>query len=466
VEAAAHAAQSRPPALIVPAPSIGGAALGRLLIVGLGTLVAPLDSMVNVAFPALIGHFGVPIAAIQWVVIPYVLAQSSLLLVFGRLGDLLGYRRIFLLGAAWSAAAFICCALAPGFGWLVAARVLQGVGAGLLLSCGPALATQLFAAPLRPRVLGLYTMMFALGGALGPALAGPLVGSWGWEAVFAARAPLALLAFACAWALPADVPARAPLDASGAALLAAGIAGLVLALALLRGGLAAPLVLGGGGAACLLWYWRRPAGAAIIEPALFRLPGFGFINLASIGLNFAGFAVLLLVPFYLARFTGLPAPIAGLLLALSPLGVALGAPLAGALAGRVAPRRLVLAGTLASAAGLGLLGFAGAAPSLALLSVAMLVQGIGLGVFQLAYLDVITATLPPAARGVAGSLAMLTRTIGLVAGASLLIAAFEALRDGHPGADGFLAGFHGAVLLAAVVALALLPWMGRLAPRR
>jgi MFS family permease len=447
-----------------------GAPLLRLLIVGLGTLVVPLDSMVNVAFPAITTHFAIPIADIQWVVIPYVLAQSSLLLAFGRLGDMLGYRRIFLLGSTWSAAALLLCALAPGYGWLLLARVAQGIGAGLLLSCGPALATQLFPEAMRPRVLGLYTMMWALGGALGPVLAGLLVARWGWASVYAARVPLALLAFACAWALPADRPEhhRQPLDRSGAALLSLGIATLLLALALLHRPLAAPLLLAGVGAACLVVYWRRPHGAVapIIDPALFRLRGFSFITLASIGLSFAGFAVLLLVPFYLARFTTVSTPVAGLLLALSPLGTALGAPLAGALANRVSPRQMVAAGALASALGLALLGLLGEQASLPLLVVAMLVQGIGAGVFQLAYFDVITATLPLSARGVAGSLGMLSRSVGLVAGASLLILVFQTLRRGDPGPAAFLAGFHGAVLLAAAVAAALLLGVGRLAPRR
>lgn len=454
----------------VAGPAMRGAPLLRLLVVGLGTLVVPLDAMVNVAFPAITAHFAIPIADIQWVVIPYVLAQSSLLLAFGRIGDMLGYRRIFLLGSAWSAAALLLCALAPGYGWLLLARVLQGIGAGLLLSCGPALATQLFEERVRPRVLGLYTMMFALGGALGPAVAGLLVARWGWASVFAARVPLALLALACAWALPAAVRDGRPqaLDRGGAALLSLGIGTLLLALALLRGPLAAPLLLAGFGAVCLVRYWRRPPGtaAAIIDPALFRRRGFSFITLASIGLNFSGFAVLLLVPFYLARFTSLSTPMAGLMLALSPLGIAVGAPLAGRLAGRVSPRRLVAAGILASAGGLGLLGLAGERASIPLLATAMLMQGVGMGVFQLAYFDAITATLALADRGVAGSLGMLSRTVGLVAGASVLILVFQTLLDADPGPAGFLAGFRSAVLLAAAVAAALLLGLGRLAPRR
>ena len=186
-------------------------------MIGLGTLVVPLDSMVNVAFP-------------------YVLTHASLMLVFGRLGDMLGHRRIFLIGAAVSLLAFIGCTLAPAYGWLLAARVAQGMGAALLLSCGPALATFLFPESERARALGLYTMIFGLGGALGPPLAGLLVEQWGWRAVYAVRVPLCLVAFAFAMRLPV-APAsgqRERFDAVGAILLALTITATLLAVNQLR----------------------------------------------------------------------------------------------------------------------------------------------------------------------------------------------------------------------------------------
>lgn len=435
----------------------------RLGVIGLGTLVVPLDTMGNVAFPAMIAHFGVPTASVQWLVICYMLAQSSLMLVFGRLGDLLGYRRIFLLGTAWSAGAFLFCALAPSFPWLLAGRGLQGIGAGLLLSCGPALATQLYPEAMRARVLGWYTMMFAFGGALGPAIAGMLMAEWGWVAVFALRVPMSLLAFACAWSLPAVAAQarRERFDAAGALLLSLGLGALLLALAELRGGLALPALLASAGVLGLAFYVRRRAAPPIIDVALFRLPGFGFLTLASIGVNLAGFAVLLLVPFYLARFAALPIAQAGLLLALAPLGTTLAAPLAGRLAERVASRRLMLAGMVATALGLlAVIATTGPAPRLGALAAALVVQGLGLGVFQVAYFDVVTATLPLAARGVAGSLGLLTRTIGVVTGASLLILTFQGLREralaqALPAPDAFLTGFHAALLLAATLPLAL-----------
>ena len=134
-----------------------------VFVVGLGTLVVPFDSSVNVAFPHIVRGFDLAIPSIQWVVIAYTLTYAALTLVFGRAGDMLGYRRIFQMGNISGAVAFLLCAAAPTFGWLLGARILQGVGAALALSCGPALATSLYTEDRRAHVLGVYTMMFGIG---------------------------------------------------------------------------------------------------------------------------------------------------------------------------------------------------------------------------------------------------------------------------------------------------------------
>lgn len=95
--------------------------------------------------------FALPIPEIQWIVIAYTLTYAALMLVFGRAGDIFGHRTIFLLGAAVSAAAFVLCAMSTTYGWLLAARVLQGVGAALTLSCGPALLTSSIRKSAAPR---------------------------------------------------------------------------------------------------------------------------------------------------------------------------------------------------------------------------------------------------------------------------------------------------------------------------
>ena len=145
-----------------------------ILAVGLGTTIVPLDSSVNIAFPDITRSFSIPIDAIQWVVICYVLTYSSLMLVCGKLGDLFGHRRIFRIGLALSIVAFALCGSASEFGWLLFFRFCQGVGAALVISCSPALATACYPEEQRAKALGLYTALFGLGSVIGPSLGGSM----------------------------------------------------------------------------------------------------------------------------------------------------------------------------------------------------------------------------------------------------------------------------------------------------
>jgi EmrB/QacA subfamily drug resistance transporter len=455
---------------------MGGALpLSRVLVVCLGTLVVPLDSMVNLDFPSIIHRFDLGIPDIQWLVISYTLTHASLLLVFGRIGDMIGHRRIFLIGTAWSGVAFVLCGAAPSYGWLLFARCLQGVGAGLVLSCGAALVTGFVAEARRARVLGLYTMMFGLGSALGPLIAGVIVSRWGWSAVFWARAPIALASCALGFVLPSTPSSQAAgrerFDAIGAALLVLTISTLLLTLNQLRApevaAVFAVVTLGG------MWGFvrqERRVARPIIDLRLFRISGFAAVNLGHALMNLAGFAIMLLMPFYLDRVAGLPALSLGLVLATSPLGLVLAAPIAGRLAGRLNPRRLTVAGALFAAVGLGLIaGFAGQVGvgrgGVGVLALAMVLQGFGQGLFQVAYFDIVTGTIPRQDRGVAGSLGMLTRTGGVVLGATLLMLAFQTLRgmsvaQGGSDAVAFLFGFRGAFALAAGLSALVLVMLG------
>ena len=434
-------------------------AMWRVLVVCLGTLVVPLDSTVNVAFPHITRHFDLTIPAIQWVVISYTLTHASLMLVFGRVGDMLGHRRIFLAGSAWSAIAFVLCGMAPSYAWLLAARAAQGVGAGLLLSCGPALATFQFPESQRARALGLFTMVFGLGGALGAPIAGLLVQQWGWSAVFWFRAPIALAAFALTFLLPAPPRpvATGRFDALGAVLLVLTISAMLIALNQIQhpvpAALSAGVMLLG-----LIGFIRqeRRFPKPIMDLRFFRDIDFALANLANTLINFAGFAIMLLVPFYLARATDLSIPASGVMLAASPLGITLAAPLAGRLATRIPPRQLTLAGTALAAVGLFAIGSFGYHPSSIALGAAMFIQGFGQGLFQVAYFDIVTGTIPPQDRGVAGSLGMVTRTAGVVTAATMLMLAFQTMRvgavtGGMAEADAFLAGFQGAFRIAAAI---------------
>ncbi len=421
-----------------------------VLVVGFGTLVVPSDSSVNVAFPAIIQFFHLPIAEIRWIAIVYMLAQTSLMLVFGRVGDMVGYRRLFLIGLAVSGLGLFGCALAPSYNWLLAGRAVQGIGGGLVLSCGPALALGEQPEAMRARVLGFYTMLYSAGFVLGPAVAGPLIEHLGWQGVYWFRVPIAVAAFLATWTIPAsERPAGTQrFDLTGAVLLALGLTLASLGLDRLHGAAVAPLWPLGLGvlAAATLWAFVRQERRAPQPIIALRLVGRGDLVpaiLVSLLVNLACFAILLLLPFQLARVGGFAPPAIGSVLASAAVGMVLASPLAGLAARRVGSWTLAMAGCAAMAAGLG--GVA-ATPGLAGLVPALVIQGFGQGLFQVAFLDIVIAALPADARGVAGSLGMLCRTVGVIAGASVLTLVFQTLLS-----SGFVVAFRGTVGFAAAL---------------
>jgi MFS family permease len=198
----------------------------------------------------------------------------------------------------------------------------------------------------------------------------------------------------------------------------------------------------------------------IIDLGLFRNGGFAAINLASVLVNLTSFSILLFTPYYLVRLAGLSSPAAGALLAASFAGMIGASPLAPRIIGRLAANRVALLGAALGAVGLVLIG--GWNPGISWQTPVVLatlgLQGFGLGLFQIAYMEVVIGTVPRAQRGVAGGLAMLTRTLGIVGGATLLTLLFHAveqsrLASGQSGAESFLAAYRATFRLAGGVAL-------------
>jgi EmrB/QacA subfamily drug resistance transporter len=441
----------------------------RLVMLGLGMSVVPLDTAVNIAFPDITGSFGLPISMIQWVVICYVLTYAALMLAFGRIGDIAGHARVFRTGLAWSVVAYLLCAASPSFGWLLFCRFLQGIGAGLVISCAPALVTGLYPEERRAHAIGIFTLIFALGSALGPLIGGALVARWGWPAVFWFRAPIALASLLSLRGLP---PPRAStgerFDVLGALLLAVGLTALLFGInAASRVGGIEPVALLAAAVASLaafVW-WERRAARPVVRIEMFGDIGFTAVNLVTVLMYLATFSVLLFVPYFFARLAVMPLPMAGAVLAVGSATMALAAPPAGWLIARVAAERVAALGLLTVGGGLFLIGLWGADVSPAVMMVTLAVQGLGIGLFQTAYMDIVMRSSPRADRGVAGSLAILTRTIGTVTGAALLTLLFHTMQAGDT-AEGFLAAFRAVfrlVGIAVAVSVVAVPWWRRAA---
>jgi MFS family permease len=439
----------------------------RLLLVGLGTSVVPLDTAVNIAFPEITGSFGLPIQMIQWVVICYVLTYSSLMLAFGRAGDIWSHGRVFRIGLFWSGAAYLFCAMAPSYGWLLFYRFLQGIGAALIVSCAPALVTGLFPEARRSRAVAVFSVIYAIGSAAGPLLGGVLVALWGWPAVFWFRAPIALTALVCLKGLPAAARSavREPIDIIGAVLLALAISTLLLMVNQLQyfdRGILVPAALTAIALASLAAFlrWESRVAQPIVNLKLFSTGGFAAVNLAGVLIYLTSFSVLLFGPYYLLRFTSLPVALAGALLGASFVGSIVASPLAGAVIERIPAARVAAVGAVLGGVGLVLVGTRNPHASWESLAVAgaLVMQGFGVGVFQVAYMDIVMRTLPQRQRGVAGSLAMLSRSLGVVTGATLLTLVFHeleavSLAPGASPSDGFLTAFKLTFWLAGLVSV-------------
>lgn len=374
-------------------------------IAAVGALVISLDSTMNIAFPAIAAAFAVPPEHVRWVIVCYVLVYAVLSLVAGALADRVGHGRVFRLGLALSVVAFLVGGLAPTFGWLLIARVLQGLGGGCVYGTAPGLVTLGVAAAQRGRALGFLAAAMGLGLTAGPVLAGVLVDAFGWRAVFHLRVPLMLATLI--WAVRVVPGAPAP---------------------------------------------RAPRVVAARELLRRRVLFPGALSFVA---NAGMFAIWLLAPFYLVAGRGMSATVAGVLFMLTPLGTTLAAPLAGRLSDRTGARVPVAVGLGLEAAGLALLSRAEPTSPLVLVAVALFAAGFGLGTFQVPNMAVTMAAFPALQQGAAGGFAFLARTLGVVTGV-LGLAQLFAIRRLSVGlapaaAEAFLAAGI-AVGLAAIIA--------------
>lgn len=439
----------------------------RLGVLSLAMLLSSLaTSSANVALPALMADFHSSFAGVQWVVLAYLLAITALIVSAGRLGDLMGRKRLFLFGTGIFSLASLGCAVAPTLGVLIAVRVAQGTGAAVLMALTMAMATSAVAKEQTGRSVGLLGTMSAVGTALGPTLGGILIEEHGWRAIFAINLPLGALVLAlAAVTLSSDLPrlktAPVVFDVKGTLLLALALTSLALSLTGGAGStIAMKIVLAGMAIASVFAFifTEARADSPLIPLPLFQSPGLSGGLAASVLATSVVMATLVVGPFYLAAGLGLNSSQTGLVMSCGPLVAALAGMPSGWLVDRVGGAKTKKAGLLAMLTGsiaMALIapeyGVAGYVGTLAVITA-------GYALFQTANNSSMMGTADASQRGLLSGLIHLSRNIGLIVGTSVMGAVF-AYASGQLAANGTAAtdGLEAVFLASAlVVALALL----------
>ncbi len=437
---------------------------GALVTLALSTLLASLGtSVANVGLPTFSEAFHAPFAAVQWVVLAYLLTITALVVSVGRMGDLLGRRRLLLLGLIVFTLASLASSLAPTLGWLIAARAVQGAGAAAMAALSAALVGDVMPSERLGRVMGILGSMSAVGTALGPSVGGALIGALGWQALFAMNVPLGLIAIVFGFRyLPTDAPqtggTRLPLDVAGLLLLS-GTLGLFAYTATHARTLPSSLIVSLGGIVLLgAWLFvvaERHARAPLLSLRVLQGPIVGPALLANVLVSTVVMSTLVVGPFYLSRTLLLPPAQVGLAMSVGPVMSAL----VGVPSGRVADR---LGAMRAACLGLGAMMIGGVALTLApsawglaayLVPLAAVTSGYSL--FQAANGSALLQASAASDRGVISGLLGVSRNIGLISGAGAMGALFAATVGSHDLASATPAavatGMHATYAVAAVL---------------
>jgi MFS family permease len=427
-----------------------------LFTVTVGSFLATLNlSSVNVALPSMTAELPRWGPGPQVVAVGYVAVVTLLLIPFGRLGDLVGRRRFYAAGFLVFATGATLCSVASSLPMVAGFRMLQGVGAAMIIAQGSAIIASVFPPGERGSPLAWQVMANSLGSASGYVVAGLLVDALGWRSVFWTNAPVAFLGAALAWTVvPRGLRADTPFDVRGAGLLALALGLLVVAVNVglpEAWGLSLALLAGAALSLAAFLAWQRRAPHALLPAPLRRSRVFlGGVFAALFGFMGSS-ATSFLMTFYLQTTLGLSARLAGLTLIWYSVAVILASPASGKLSDRASARLLSTAGLLLIALGLALLSTLGADAPVWRVAASVAVVGAGVGVFASPNNNAVFAAARQEDLGVANGMLGTTRNLGVTLGVSFagLVLALGAPGHVFPAGADFAAAMRAPLLLAA-----------------
>ena len=393
-----------------------------------GVILSTIDgSIVNVALPTLVDFFDTSFATIQWISLGYLLTLATLTLLVGRVGDIVGKRKIYNAGFVAFTAASVLCAFAPTVGFLIGFRVLQALGATMVLALGISILTEAFPPTERGKALGYIGTAVSLGIVTGPVVGGILIEAFDWRSIFLVNLPVGIIGTILAIRYVPDVPPvpGQTMDFWGAGLLSSGLLSLSLGLTLgqERGfddGLILALLAGFVLLAAIFVRVELSIESPMLQLRLFRNPLLS-VSVASGFLVFAALsATFFLLPFYLEGVLGYDVGQVGLLLGAGPLVLGLVAPISGTMSDRLGVRSLTLSGLFILSAVFLAIQFLSTETTWWQYVLIAAPLGAGVGIFQSPNNSAIMGSIPREYSGVGGGLLNLTRLLGQITGIAVL----------------------------------------------
>ncbi|MBI2847477.1 MAG: MFS transporter [Chloroflexi bacterium] len=446
-----------------------------LITVAIGQYMATLDtSIVNISFPILTKAFRTSPSTILWVSVAYFLASTSLLLTLGKMGDVLGRKRIYTLGFVIFTIGLALCAVAQNAIQLILFRVVQGVGASMIIANGIAIVTDAFPSSERGKAVGITAAVVSTGLASGPTLGGILIDVLDWRSIFYLRLPVGIAGTFMAWHVLKEKKRsniNMSFDIKGALLLSAGLIALLTTIN--RGptlGLTSPSTLAMGLATLAILlvfvFLELRTALPVLELRLFKNRLFAAANTSYL-LNFLAYSTYtFIVPFYLMQARGFSATKAGLFMTVVPLSRLVTGPISGRLYDKLGSQLLCTIGISIVAVGLILLGGLDVNSSNIEILSRLMILGLGSGIFEPPNTSSIMGSVSRDRLGTASAMVATSRQIGLASGVAIggtiftsrqLYHASHLSTEGVSGAalqtKALVLGFHDAILITVVFAL-------------
>jgi len=431
-----------------------------MFTVWIGIFMATLDgSIVNVALPTLTEYFKTDITTIEWVVMAYLLTITSLLLSLGRISDMVGRKTIFAGGLAIFTIGSGLCALSASEGQLILYRVIQGIGAAMLMATGVAIITHAFPPKDRGKAMGLIGTVVAIGSMTGPVAGGFLIENVGWQSIFYINIPIGIFGTAMAQiVLRRDETIRGQtFDAPGALTLFISLISLLMALSQgqqfgWHSGYITFLFI--VSIVFFIFFIRveNKVKQPVMELRHFRNRTFAAANISAFISFIAMFNVILLMPFFLEKELGYSPQDVGIIFMAVPVVMSVVSPVSGWLSDRA--NSYVLSSIGVGIASISILSLGFLTPGSGFIDVALRLSllGLGMGLFQAPNNSIIMGSLPKEQLGIAAGTLGTMRNMGMVIGVAVSGAVFSNRYVYYGNIDGsFLPAFRDTYIVSAII---------------